>query len=367
MFSNKMTTQKIFNILFLVSVLTNTSAFAAEGKQQGFRSFESGFVQFNNEKFSSMREFVGSQSFRDSGRRCGFERAATQQSRFVQSRELQQPKSPADCTNVITKIKAEYQPTLLMEIPVWFHVISRTDGTGNISDQRINAQIKVLNEDFLALSGTQGAQGINTKIQFVLKGITRTVNNAWYTDSNADEVAYKTALNVNPSKFLNIYTNDAAGFLGYAYFPTTASGQYYDGVVLLDQSVGGRNNGFGQYDQGRTAVHEIGHYLGLYHTFQGGSACSNSLSSGDYIADTNAEATPFYGGVGCPSRSTCGTPDPVDNYMDYNVDSCMNKFTSQQVNRMICSAVNYRPDLLSVVTVEDGKTIITPIYNLLLD
>ncbi|MEO0368255.1 MAG: zinc metalloprotease, partial [Pseudomonadota bacterium] len=248
---------------------------------------------------------------------------------------------------------------------VWFHVIQQTNGTGSISDSRINAQMTALNEDFLALSGTQGQNGFGTKIRFELEGITRTTNNAWYSDSFNDETAYKTALRRDTSAFLNVYSNDAQGFLGYAYLPPGNAGTFYDGVVILDGSVGGRNNGFSVYDQGRTLTHEVGHYLGLLHTFQGG--CSNSFTSGDLVTDTNAEQEPYLNvSASCPSRSTCGNPDPVSNYMDYNRDSCMDRFTSQQSNRMVCSLLNYRPGVVNVVT-QQGQVVPLSAIMLLLD
>ncbi len=257
--------------------------------------------------------------------------------------------SGADCSFNRTTIDPQWDPSVnKVRIPVVVHVIQRTNGTGFISESRVQSQIDVLNEDFLAIPGTNGAPGTDTQIEFYLatedpdgnptNGITYSTNNTWFNDGGA----YYNTLAWDTDRYLNIYTNSASGALGYVPdLPQGGiAGNNADRVVVL-YSTFGRNAPYAPFNLGRTATHEVGHYLGLYHTFNGG--CTNTYTGGDRIVDTNPESSPTYG---CPgSRSSCGSQAPIDNYMDYSDDRCMEKFTPEQANRMRCSLFNYRPDL----------------------
>jgi hypothetical protein len=295
-----------------------------------------GSILAGNQQFQDMKEYVLSDYFREQGKRCGTRTPAVQV-------DPQAAGAIADCTLQVTRIRDEYwlsgMPIIL---PVWFHVLYRSDGTGNIATAAINAQMKVLNEDYRAIADTPGSQGFDSGIQFSLAGITRTQNDLWFNDE--DNEGYTQALNRDPAKNINVYVNSANGYLGYASFPQEGAGLVNDGIVMNYATIGGRNNGYQVYDQGRTLVHEMGHYLGLHHTFEGYSACNNSYSGGDLIVDTPAEAAEHYE---CVQTYTCGSRDPIRNYMNYTPDSCMTGFSREQANRLVCSLLNYRPALVS--------------------
>lgn len=220
-------------------------------------------------------------------------------------------------------------------INVYFHVISGVGGVGDVSPQMIVAQIDVLNRSFAQWG-----------YQFILVATDRTTNATWFAagPGSAAEQQMKASLRQGTADDLNIYTcNPGGGLLGWATFPDWyARNPSDDGVVVLYSSLPGGSAA--PYNEGDTATHEVGHWMGLYHTFQGG--CNKN--KGDLVDDTPSERFPAFG---CPAgRDSCPLKnngsgfglDPIQNFMDYTDDGCMFEFTAGQDNRMDAAFTAFR-------------------------
>ena len=267
---------------------------------------DNGPFTLNGVRYASHKSFI------DSGGRC-----ATKSLSLTEQDEVEQ--------NITERLKNKSRKPGVVIVPTYFHIINNGAGiaNGDISQQMVQAQIKVLNDAY----STAG-------FQFQLVSVDRTTNASWYnmTPGTASELEAKTALRKGGADALNIYTaNIGGGLLGWAYFPNIyASYPNYDGVVLLYSSLPGGDAV--PYNLGDTATHEVGHWLGLYHTFE--QSCS---TVSDRILDTPSEKSPAFG---CPvGRDTClGTKqaglDPIENFMDYTIDSCMDRFSADQAKRM---------------------------------
>jgi Pregnancy-associated plasma protein-A len=217
---------------------------------------------------------------------------------------------------------------MAVSIPVYFHVIRDSSGLGGVSATQINQQITILNNAYAAAG-----------FSFYLAGTDYTNNSTYYTCTGGTcESNMKNALRKGTATALNFYTNNmGGGLLGWATFPWSyASNPKMDGVVVLQSSLPGGSAT--NYNQGDTGTHEVGHWMGLYHTFQGGCTSTN-----DSVSDTPAEQS---GASGCPTgRDSCPTLaglDPITNFMDYSYDSCMNTFSAGQNSRMNSMWTSYR-------------------------
>ena len=304
-----------------------------------------GTVEVNGKIFASTHEWLTSPEFQAAGGRCGSDRVLVASPVITQT----------DCTMSATHINQDYNDGRTLVIQVVMHIISKTDGTGNITDDQVKSQIQILNEDYEALANTHGAPGNDAKVKFVLarfdpmgnptSGIERVTNDSYFSEGDGGSSSpMKTALHWDTTRYFNLYSSglDSVGLLGYATFPQESAGQPDDGVVVAYQSVG-LNPAYTPYDLGATATHEVGHYLGLLHTFQSGcGTTSTPFTSGDLLGDTNREKTANYGCAAVASGCNDNKNSPIENYMDYSQDTCMTTFSVEQSNRIRCGIINYR-------------------------
>lgn len=263
-----------------------------------------------------------------------------------------------DCDASGQVINSAYNPTELYEIPVVVHVIYADDGTGNLSEAKVIEMIRILNEDFRAAAGTSAANGNNVMIQFYLatsdpngnatSGITYTQNDTWFREpEEATRAEYGSALAWDTTRYLNIFTTGMDFALGYVVYMPWESGANpsEEGISMAYDAVG--TSTLPGVEGGHTITHEVGHYLGLEHTFGFDNSCPNGdcYQTGDYLCDTPAHLEND-GEQGCDPIDSCGEGEPVNNYMNYRDDECLETFSNEQINRMRCTLVTWRSNLI---------------------
>jgi hypothetical protein len=220
-----------------------------------------------------------------------------------------------------------------VDIPTYVHVIKgkHRGERSPAGPRRVRNLVNILNQ---GMAGNQSAVSVPTRYRFVLRRIDYTKRDAWHHAflNGPRDRKMKRKLHVGNARTLNLYINGGGPknypVLGWSRFPWQyRAAPYLDGVTVNFASMpGGRAAG---YNLGDTVIHETGHWLGLFHTFQGG--CS---AQGDLVSDTASEAEPSYY---CETtRDSCAAPglDPVRNFMDYSRDSCMDHLTAGQVRRI---------------------------------
>ncbi len=289
----------------------------------------------------TVREFV------ESGRRCD--------TPIPTDNQMRRARLAAEAVRRVAGVEDSLNPSNKVTIRVAFHVIHKGN-EGKVSRARIDQQINVLNKEFrtfgfnFALAGDPDYTDVDADADRA----------DWYTMGHlsAEEREAKTTLGKDPERFLNLYTaNLGDGLLGWATFPSDLAADVdMDGVVILHTSLpaedGSANPAGGTFGLGQTATHEVGHWVGLFHTFQGGC-----VPPDDDVKDTPPHQVNF----GCPSPvpdscsgdmdpsdSTKPWLDPVHNFMNYTDDACMSEFTSGQIRRTREQTTTFRPKLYDI-------------------
>lgn len=242
-------------------------------------------------------------------------------------------------------------------IPVVFHIIQNSSNEGNVLDSQIITQMNVLNEKYA-----------NTNFSFYLLGIRRIVNDNWRNinvsaDNNEqpfyEELQMKNSLAIVPEKAINVYvtTFSISGRKGVSVFPNnpwaSSNANVYGICIKADVFPGGNDT---NNNQGIILVHEVGHFLGLLHTFS--PDCIKPTDDPDFCPDTPYHTV----NVGCYTNDKAcdgSTPAPIHNFMNYTSDACRTEFTINQRQRMNQETQKYRINIGgTILSVNNDITII---------
>jgi len=282
-----------------------------------------------------------------SGQRCGTQHPTEEERLFIEA-DVKRYRATS----------AQYRSmNEVITIDVYWHVIIDTNGNGDYRDETIEKAIQVLNDSYGGVESSYSACITRdsghlfsyesfpaSPFKFVLKDVTRERNTEAFNIDTLESRDYRLARRLGDCSDLNIFTGNSQ-FLGFAFLPHACPllGNYknpskQDAVIIQYKTL--PEGELTPYNEGDTLVHEVGHWLGLQHTFSGCDSCDNC---GDDVTDTPMERS---SAQGCPiGRDTCSGgegDDPIHNFMDYTNDCCMYRFTQGQIDRMVDQAAMYR-------------------------
>ncbi len=349
----------LLSVAFCLAAFHAVQAQTTEHFQNRLHKRDKGYVPFLRDKFGPAAPLSPEYTPAPAQRTCHtMEADADLRRRYPQLGTLDDFEAAlqAHLAEYENRVESRDPQAQIITIPVIVHVVHNGEpaGTGaNISAAQVMSQFAVLNEDF----GRTGAGfnnnpvGADTEIRFAPAlrdpagnllpepGIRRVNGNRSSWTYDAIQSILKPNTSWDPNRYLNMWTvqfgGDDQGLLGYAQFPSLSNLQGFqqnegpantDGVVIRWQSFGRTGNVQAPYNRGRTATHEVGHWLGLRHIWGDGNC-----SADDFCADTPNSGQPNYN---CVAVTSCGSPDMIENYMDYSQDACMNIFTQCQKGRM---------------------------------